>query len=63
LVGRKCRAQSVEVLEGKGKSQHDPTWEYSPGKIMTEPDYDPDIRVECSKGIHFFLTKEEAENY
>lgn len=25
--------------------------------------FDPDVRVECSHGIHFFLTREEAETY
>ena len=26
-------------------------------------DFDPDIRVECTSGIHFFITRREAEEY
>jgi len=25
--------------------------------------FDDDVRVECSSGIHFFITKAEAETY
>jgi hypothetical protein len=25
--------------------------------------YDPGIRVECTAGIHFFMTRREAEEY
>ncbi len=61
LVGRKCRAEFVKVLSGPGES--------SMGGIYKEeefyrPDaYDDDIRVECTNGVHFFITKKEAEEY
>jgi hypothetical protein len=62
-IGRKCRAEWVEVLEGTGVSGHDNTTAYSPGTIVRPDKYDDDIRVECTSGIHFFLTREEAEAY
>jgi len=67
IVGRKCRAEYVKVLEVIGAeigiSQHDGATEYRQGKIVRPDSYDPDPRVECSHGIHFFLTREEAEAY
>jgi hypothetical protein len=33
------------------------------GEWVEEPNYDGDPRVECAPGIHFFMTKEEAEEY
>lgn len=69
LVGRKCRASRVKVLralnsaEAKFFSMHDPRFVYEVGKWIEVEDYDPDIRVECTRGIHFFLTQEEALAY
>ena len=70
-TGRKCRAEFAKVLSivsrgGKkiniGHASHDGT-EYKVGKIVKPDKYDHDFRVECSHGIHFFITREEAENY
>ena len=63
LVGRKCRAEFVVVLEGSGVSKHDGKTQYAPGMTVYPDKYDDDIRVECTSGIHFFMTKREAENY
>jgi len=72
LVGRKCRCSEVFVLEalnvpeghsGIFKSSHDATFTYEVGKTVTCPDYDDDIRVECTSGIHFFMTCKEAVEY
>ena len=63
LVGRKCRAEYAKVVSGEGFSSYDNAFEYKPGKIVRAKDFDPDPRVECSRGIHFFLTREEAESY
>jgi Family of unknown function (DUF5758)/Pentapeptide repeats (8 copies) len=65
LVGRKCRAEFVRVLEIEGAkeattSRHGPRTIYRVGEIVRPDKYDDDIRIECSNGIHFFLTKEEA---
>jgi hypothetical protein len=63
IVGRKCRAEFAEVLEGSGPSMHDPEFEYAVGQTVTPHSYSDDIRVECAPGIHFFLTRDEAERY
>jgi len=66
--GRKCRAEYAEVLEIYGAkeaySSHDPSFKYEIGKRV-EPNetFDEDFTNECSSGIHFFITKIEAENY
>jgi len=66
-TGRKCRAEYAKVLELPkdtriGHATHDGTI-YRVGKIVRPDKYDPDFRVECSHGIHFFITREEAEAY
>jgi hypothetical protein len=63
LVGRKCRAEFVVVLEGSGVSKHDGKTVYEPGMTVYPDKYDGDIRVECTSGIHFFITRKEAEEY
>ena len=63
LVGRKCRAEFVVVLEGSGTSRHDNETVYEPGLTVYPDKYDDDIRVECTSGIHFFMTRKEAEEY
>ena len=71
LVGRKCRASKVKVVgvasgattETVFRSHHDEDFTYTVGKWASVPDYDGDIRVECTRGIHFFLTLDEAKNY
>ena len=61
LVGRKCRAEFVKVLSGSGMSSR--LGEYKEGTMYYPDKYNSDIRVECTNGVHFFLTKEEAEEY
>jgi len=63
LVGRKCRAEWVEVLEGGGPGLHDSSVVYRAGETVRPDKYDDDIRVECTHGVHFFLTRAEAEAY
>ena len=63
LVGRKCRAEFVVVLEDYGMSNHDGKTAYVPGATVYPDKYDDDIRIECTNGIHFFMTKREAEEY
>ena len=66
LAGRKCRASKVKVLSlscGEvGFGLHDGT-EYRVGAIVEPDSYDPDPRVECTHGIHFFITEREARDY
>jgi hypothetical protein len=62
LAGRKCRCEFAIVLEGDGKSIHNGT-EYKAGAEVKPDEYDPNPLVECSHGIHFFITRQEAEDY
>lgn len=66
LVGRKCRCSECIVIGGDGVGgldQHTWTIKYSKGAVIKPDSYNDDIRVECTNGIHFFITKEEAEAY
>jgi len=67
LVGRKCRASAAVVLAIEGDIPVQTTQGgglfYVIGKTVYPDTYDPDIRVECSHGIHFFLTRDEAEKW
>ena len=62
-IGRKCRAEFALVLEApSGASDiHTGKTPYVVGQVVRPDKYDDDIRVECTSGIHFFLTREEAE--
>ena len=66
-TGRTCRAEWVTVVElvggVEGRSRHDDTVVYRVGQEVRPDKWDPDFRVECSHGIHFFLTRKEAEGY
>jgi len=62
-VGRKCRAEFVEVISGSGVSIHDSETKYGPGAVVRCHKWNPDPTIECGGGIHFFLTKLEAEEY
>ena len=63
-TGRKCRAEFAVVLEGEGVSMYDKKFVYKVGMTVrpTEPFCD-DRWEECASGIHFFLTRKEAEDY
>ena len=70
---RKCRASKVFVHEmyspdgaiftGVGIGQYDSKTTYETGKETIPDSFDDSITDECSHGIHFFLTREEAEAY
>ena len=66
-TGRKCRAEYAKVLEVIGAevgiSQHDYKTEYRTGEIIKSDSWDDNRWDECSNGIHFFITRLEAENY
>ena len=63
--GRKCRAEFAEVLEVIGSdvgiSQYNPHTVYRTGEIVRPDSFDENWTDECSNGIHFFITRIEAE--
>jgi Family of unknown function (DUF5758)/Pentapeptide repeats (8 copies) len=65
--GRKCRAEFVEVLEVIGAecgvSRHDRTTAYRVGERVTCDAWSDNWQEECAGGIHFFITRLEAEAY
>ncbi len=67
IGSRKCRASKVIVHELFGADeaydQHTGELLYKQGIEVVPDKFDPDIRVECSHGIHFFMTREEAVAY
>src|ERR1700734_879078 len=64
---RKCRAEYAYCVAvhgaASGASGHDRKMIYAPGTRIVPDKYDSDPRIECSSGIHFFITREEAEAY
>lgn len=66
-TGSLCRASKARVLDiinaDIGISYHTPRFVYRKGETVEVPDFDEDRWHECSPGIHFFLTREEAEAY
>jgi len=65
--GRKCRAEFADVIEifgaDKAISNHDNKTTYEVGKRIYPDSFDENWQNECSNGIHFFITRVEAENY
>ena len=64
--GRKCRAEFADVLEVIGADKgittcHGQRTEYIVGQRVTPDSFDEDWTNECSHGIHFFITRAEAE--
>jgi hypothetical protein len=65
--GRKCRAEYVKVLQvigaDVGISQHDNKTEYRKGETVRTDSFSDYWQNECAPGIHFFITRIEAEEY
>ena len=63
-TGRKCRAEYAKVVDIEGgESVETKGLRYTKGDTVYPDSYNDDIRVECTNGIHFFLTREEAEEW
>jgi hypothetical protein len=71
-TGRKCRAEYAEVLEiwegenqvSEATSQWDNSFVYRVGETVRPTNgWCEDRWEECAPGIHFFLTRYEAEEY
>ena len=74
FIGTKCRAKRVKVLEAfdrlgssvqetEFRSLHDHAFVYRIGEVVEVLDFDDDILAVCTRGIHFFVEREEAEKY
>ena len=63
----KCRTNKCKVLEIENSdyaySNHDKDFEYKKGKEIEIKDFNLMYNIECASGIHFFRTREEAEDY
>jgi len=72
-TGRKCRAEyAIDkghfTFDGKKTkavftSQYDNGFKYEVGKVIKSPEWCEDRWQECAAGVHFFITRFEAENY
>ena len=71
---RKCRCSKARVLSITNLngsevnveyaiSEHDPSFLYKVGEVASVNDFDTNRWNECSTGIHFFMTREEAASY
>ena len=71
---RKCRCDKAKVaaitqkdgtpFAGEhGVSQHDMYFTYKVGEVVSVDNFDNDRWNECSTGIHFFITRQEAVDY
>lgn len=62
---RKCRASKAVVLEVIGAevgiSLRDGETEYKVGQTVYPDGFDPDRWNTCGQGIHFYMTRKEAE--
>ena len=73
LIGRKCRAEFAlvvsifDVVTGEKTDSafglHRSGFEYRVDDFVRPDRYDDDPRVECTNGIHFFLTEKEARDW
>ena len=73
-TARKCRCSKAKVLsitnlDGTDAdtdvvySNYDSNFIYKIGEIVEVPDFNTDRWNECSTGIHFFITRQEAVDY
>jgi hypothetical protein len=67
-TGRKCRAEFAKVIEVIGAEygvtdSHGPTTKYLVDETVRPDKWDDNRWDECSNGIHFFITRYEAEQY
>ena len=73
-TGRKCRCSKAKVLSitnidgtdanvGTAISKYDRNFIYKVGETIEVPNFNTDRWNECSTGIHFFITRQEAVDY
>ena len=73
-TGRKCRCSKAKVLSitnidgtdanvGMAVSKYDRNFIYKVGETIEVPNFNTNRWNECSTGIHFFITRQEAVDY
>ena len=73
-TSRKCRCSKAKVISittpsgdktniTEVHSNYDPNFIYKLGEYVEVKDFDDNRWNECSTGIHFFITRQEAVNY
>ena len=67
INNNKRRTNKCKVIDMQGETElsswYDTDFKYHVGDEIEITDFDENYNVECSTGIHFFLTREEAENF
>ena len=51
------------ALYQEAVSNYDNSFAYNVGEVVTVENFDENRWEECSAGIHFFITREEAVRY
>ena len=73
-TGRKCRCSKAKVLSitnidgtesntNSARSLWDPDFVYTVGETIEVPNFDTNRWNECTPGIHFFITRQEAVDF
>ena len=71
IGGRKCRAEFIKTLAiwddrkriKQCQGKHDSKIVYKVGELTYPDSFDPSPLIECSHGIHFFISKQEAKDW
>ena len=71
IINRKCRAEYAKCLWTKTgepvtvdkSAEGFGVCVYTPGEVVRPHEYSDDPRIDCAPGIHFWLTREEAEEW
>ena len=67
INNNKRRTNKAKVIDMQGEtelsSMYDASFKYHVGDEIEIKDFDENYNVECGAGIHFFLTREEAEEF
>ena len=66
INGNKCRTNKAKVIAIDGADRAISTYKYMSyyvGDEFTVYTFNCEYNEECAQGIHFFMTREEAENY
>ena len=67
INNKKRRTNKAKVIDMQGEtelsSMRDASFKYHVGDEIEIEDFDERYNVECGAGVHFFLTRKEAEEY